>query len=102
MFAFIVTTIALIINLVYSWLAASGMIPQSSQSIAVLLGYAILLGGLAVNLVALMLGVIGVARKSSKRLLGMFSILIAAGQIVVELALLFPLVTGHCWRFFCF
>ena len=101
-FSFTITFTALLVNLLYAGIAASGAIPSDAIGIAKLLGYAILLAGLGFNLLALILGIIGVTRSPKKRVLGMFGILVATPQILVEAAMLFPLLTGHCWNFFCF
>ena len=100
-FSLVIAITALAVNLIYSAVAASGSIPPAIISLAKLLGYAILLGGLGFNLVALVLGVVGVSRSAKKRALGILGILVSTPQILVELALLFPLLTGHCWIFFC-
>ena len=101
-FSFSIALITLILNLIYAGFAASGAIPSGAIGIAKLLGYAILLAGLGFNFAALILGIAGVSKSSKKRVLGMFGILIATPQILVEAAMLFPLLTGHCWNFFCF
>jgi len=100
-FSFTLAIITLIVNLIYAGLAASGAIPSGMIGIAKLLGYAILLAGLGFNLVALILGIVGVSKTSGKRVLGMFGILISTPQILVEAAMLFPLLLGGCWIFFC-
>ena len=100
-FSFSIAFITLIVNLIYAGLAASGVIPIGIIGIAKLLGYAILLTGLGLNLAAVIMGIAGVSKSSKKRVLGMFGILIATPQILVEVAMLFPLLTGECWIFFC-
>lgn len=100
-FAFVLTVLVLIVNLIYSGLAVSGAIPIGMIGVAKLIGYAILLGGLGINLVALVVGVIGVAKFPKKRGIGLFGILISTPQILVEAAMLLPLITGRCWIFFC-
>ena len=100
-FSFTIAIITLVVNLIYAGFAASGIIPAGTIGIAKLLGYAILLAGLGFNLAALILGIVGVAKSSQRRVLGMFGILIATPQILVEAAMLFPLLLGGCWVFFC-
>ena len=99
--SFVIAVITLIANLIYAGLAVSGVIPSGMIGIAKLLGYAILLAGLGFNLVALVLGIVGVSISSKKRVLGMLGILISTPQILVEAAMLFPLLLGGCWIFFC-
>ena len=80
-FSLAITFTALVVNLLYAGIAASGSIPSDAIGIAKLIGYAILLAGRGFNLLALILGIIGVTRSPKKRVLGMFGILVATPQI---------------------